>query len=1501
MNRKIFFFFMLLSSLSNAQVFQENFDNGISNEWIISNNGIGTAIEWTEAPVSLGNNNTKAVMVINETANELNPIQDWLISPVIDLNGIANPELQFLGKNNTVVLNRNSVLKIMISTTGTNLTDFQLLETYTESFAGSTNPISSSINFSLKKIDLSNFLNQQIHIAFVMENTGVGKTWILDDVAVFDKCLDVTNIEISELTFTSGLVSWEHTGATSFEVELVTDDNLPTGIATHTSNTNSITLPLVFGTNYKVFIRAVCPTNSSEWIESEIFTPISLGSTCEVPLSITNLPYTHTDNTSLYGNDYSGLPGSSCGATKAYLNGDDVVYSFTPTEDMIINIELIPVEAYSGIFVYDDCDAIGVNCIAGAASTNATIRNINNLALTANTTYYFVISTWVGQSLNYTLNIQRVYCNQPISLTANNITQTSAELGWTNGLENNATEWQIFVQDVSENLPLTAGTTTSNNTLIINKLQNGNALLPGNSYEFYVRSLCEDGNYSVWSGPYSFNTLCNTLNLPFNESFNTNSTTEICWNVINANNDNRSWNLNYTQTPFEGDQCASFNASAYNGTNDDYLVTPTLNFDGAYRLRYKYKIGSNTPQNIAVKMSQNGGNLAADFTTILIADTAYNNTEYKEKTVYLPNFVGVGAISWHVQTNAASRIFIDDVIIEPIPTCTEPYDIINTQSTTNSTTVDWEQFGTVDSWDIVLIPSGETFTGDLTGLTVYNTTTKPYTIEGLPESLVYDVYIRSNCNENNQSEWSNSEVVLTTASNDECSSAISLTVNEGIDCEFSTNGSLIGATNSDLGTNCSGGATNNNDVWYAFTANATTHILNISNLQNTTNINSILYSGSCGDAFTAVQCNSFTTSNQNHYFNNLTIGETYFVNIYATYSEAPVTFKVCIRTPLQPILVTKDQYTVPELITDILINNPCANVANITWSTGESPTLGSMGIGYFQKNGSTFNYNDGIILSTGNVLAAPGPKGLTNQGSNTPNWGGDTDLQGLLTEQNLGGTLTNTTKLEFDFTAITNEMSFNFLFAAEEYGKFQCNYSDIFAFFLTDLTTGVTTYIAVVPNTNTPISVTTIHDGQYFTGSGENCGSANEMYFDNYYNGTDAASLEAPINFRGHTVSLVAQSAVVPGNTYHIKLAIADYSITNNADPAYDSAVFIEGGSFQLGSVNLGSDLTIEENNALCSNQNYNIESGLDSETYSVVWLKNGEVIPNETGVNLAVNEAGIYTIEATHIGTICPITDSILVELYPPFINDFSTPETLKICSNSDKKTDLTYNESIMLNGLSPLDFDFQYYRSLSDLENNVNEIIDSNNFTVDHSQEIFIKVTNLLTGCAELASFNVEYIVISNPTVPTDLTVCKTYQLPALLDDQKYYTGPNGTGEVLTENSYLGIGFHTIYVRSENGICNDEKHYNVEVISCEIQKGITPNNDNLNDYLDLNYFDVEKVQIFNRYGIEVYNYGKGYTNQWQGQDNEGKELPSGTYFYSIVTPSESLTGWIQLVREVN
>lgn len=105
------------------------------------------------------------------------------------------------------------------------------------------------------------------------------------------------------------------------------------------------------------------------------------------------------------------------------------------------------------------------------------------------------------------------------------------------------------------------------------------------------------------------------------------------------------------------------------------------------------------------------------------------------------------------------------------------------------------------------------------------------------------------------------------------------------------------------------------------------------------------------------------------------------------------------------------------------------------------------------------------------------------------------------------------------------------------------------------------------------------------------------------------------------------------------------------------------------------------------------------------------------------------------------------------------------------------------------------------------------------------------------------------------------------------------------------------TFTVTITSGDCSSEIVYEVYNIMCDVQRGISPNGDGMNDNLDLTGTGVKSVVIFNRYGKKVFEHGLGYTTQWHGQDNSGNELPDGTYFYSIENADGSnKTGWIYI-----
>ncbi|WP_348680316.1 choice-of-anchor J domain-containing protein, partial [Flavobacterium coralii] len=443
---------------------------------------------------------------------------------------------------------------------------------------------------------------------------------------------------------------------------------------------------------------------------------------------------------------------SGCGSTSAYLNGDDVVYSYTATANGTINIAMTGNGAWSGMFVYTSCANIGVNCAAGGVGGSAgNPVTIPNFAVTAGQTYYIVISTWATpQTTPYTLTIQQVFCAPPVGNPTTGITTTTANLSWTN--PSGATSWEVAIQPVGTGVPTGAGTTVSSNTYT------ATSLTPSTQYEYYVRAACGDGNFSIWAGPYTFNTLCDSFGVPFTEGFNSTSPTQQCWTVLNLNGDTDVWNMDYALNAFEGNQSAAITTDFNAGNNNDWLISPTINLTGNQRLKFHQRVQSaGEPNDFRVVASTTGID-PASFTITLMPLASYNNTTYVE---YIVNIVdatntpvsGPVNIAWHVPNGGLDgwRLYIDNVIIEDIPSCPDPTALTATSITANSAQLGWTPGFNETSWEVVVQAPG---TGVPTGAgTAVTGGTPAYAATGLTSNTQYEYYVRATCAVGDNSNW----------------------------------------------------------------------------------------------------------------------------------------------------------------------------------------------------------------------------------------------------------------------------------------------------------------------------------------------------------------------------------------------------------------------------------------------------------------------------------------------------------------------------------------------------------------------------------------------------------------------------------------------------------------------------------------------------------------------------------------------------------------------------
>ncbi|HLN94240.1 MAG TPA: choice-of-anchor L domain-containing protein, partial [Flavobacterium sp.] len=655
-------------------------------------------------------------------------------------------------------------------------------------------------------------------------------------------------------------------------------------------------------------------------------------------------------------------------------------------------------------------------------------------------------------------------------------------------------------------------------------------------------------------------------------------------------------------------------------------------------------------------------------------------------------------------------------------------------------------------------------------------------------------YIRVYSNGNTQTNALTFDLCITTppdVTNDNCGTATVAVVNDGLECVQSTPGWVLGATASPQpGNTCAG--TEDDDVWFQFTANSVSQIISLINITGTdTDLNFSVYSGNADcSTLTFLEC---STENE-LIIEGLTVNNTYYIRVYsATNTLQDILFDLCIGKILPPIITSTTQYTITELVTDVFIDSDCALVSNITSSN-------TNGIGYFNKGESEFTLDEGIVLSTGNANLAPGPN-LDIQ-SNSNAGGSDADLQAFLNDIGAGGTVNDATKLEFDFIPLTNYIEFDFIFASEEYGNFQCGFSDFFAFLLTDTTTNTTTNLAVVPGTTDPVCVFTVRDQQFNAG----CNSVNPEYFGSFYGAGGINPLGAPINFNGVTLPMVAASTVTPGVTYHIKLVVGDHN-----DTAFDSAVFIQ--DFKIGDVDLGVDLTVDNGNAICVGDEYTIQSGLDPALYTFEWYNGTDLIADQTGPNLTVTQPGAYTIKAQFNSSSCQATDTVTIEYYQDELP--GTPDNLINCDASGSALfDLTENTDNIMAPFAPGTHTIAYFLNADDANGNVNDIDDPAAFTGNNDQVIWVRIDNIATGCKQLTSFTLtvqdltpQFTVEGKLAICPDESTTLTVQPVAGNFDPTLvtyvWTGPSGTlpdtGQSITVVGASGYGSYSVLVNNQ------------------------------------------------------------------------------------------------------
>ena len=347
-------------------------------------------------------------------------------------------------------------------------------------------------------------------------------------------------------------------------------------------------------------------------------------------------------------------------------------------------------------------------------------------------------------------------------------------------------------------------------------------------------------------------------------------------------------------------------------------------------------------------------------------------------------------------------------------------------------------------------------------------------------------------------------------------------------------------------------------------------------------------------------------------------------------------------------------YSAFDLVQNILIGQG-VTVTNVQF-TGDNAQKA-----YFYGT-TNIGFTDGILLTTGGATVAIGPN-TTGSANVAVNTAGDADLENII--QNVTN---DASVLEFDFIPQADTISFYYVFASEEYPEFVCSsYNDVFAFLLTGPDPNGGMYnkknIAIIPNTTLPVAINTVNPGSpggSYSASGCTSLSYSQYYVDNTGGQT--------IQFDGFTVPLKAFAHVVPCETYHIKLAIADAG-----DRAYDSGVFLQAGSFISPSYEIDNQF---QNSSDLVPPNNIIEGGLNCGSYATICISRNFTTQDYDTVNIILTGDAINGIDYADANG-APINSQLI---FPPN----SLMQCIEIYGIADTTNEPTENLIIQIPNLN-------------------------------------------------------------------------------------------------------------------------------------------------------------------------------------------------------------------------
>ena len=587
--------------------------------WATGSGGTGTANTGPSSDVSGSGN-----YIYTEASGGSNQDVALISSPLIDITSLAVPELEFYYHR---FGNSVGELKAQVWSQSTGWTDVW-------SVSGPQNQSSSNQAWIKESVTLNTYANDTIRVRFRgVRSFNVQCDLAVDEVSLQEAptCPKPSNLSTNARTASSVELSWNSTGASSWQVEYGNAGFTPGSGTLTILNSNPVTVTgLSSGTTYDFYLRSVCSSSdTSTWIG-----PVTAPTLCNA----VSTPYTEnfdgsnwTSGTGVY-NSGDALatcwwrnPGAGSSAVFPVFWGVRSTSGTTPNtgpdndqsgsgnfvylessagsngqsahlESPFLDLSSLTVPELRfyyhmygnsmGTLSVDVYSATNANWTSGVFSISGQQHNNGSAAWTeakvdlSSFSGDSVIVRFVGTKGNERRSDMAIdevsvdekpVCPAPDSLSASSITQTSVQLSWITG---GSTNWQI--EYGPNGYTPGSGTLVSANTNPITVT----GLSPSQSYDFYVRDSCGNGSLSQWEGPLPIQMNCGLSNAPWSENFDNaawvtgtgalNSGNQIsnCWSRPGVANPNFGTGTGTTQSGNTGPN------SDYSGSGN-YIYTET--------------------------------------------------------------------------------------------------------------------------------------------------------------------------------------------------------------------------------------------------------------------------------------------------------------------------------------------------------------------------------------------------------------------------------------------------------------------------------------------------------------------------------------------------------------------------------------------------------------------------------------------------------------------------------------------------------------------------------------------------------------------------------------------------------------------------------------------------------------------------------------------------------------------------------------------------------------